>query len=50
MRQGRVFRPSVDIYLNYWLVMRRHEEVPAGDVFQVFRDHARDYTNTEGLV
>ena len=50
VRQGRIFRPRVDIYLNYWLVMHRHEEVPAGNVFQVFRDHARDYRDTEGIV
>ena len=50
VRQGRIFRPRVDIYLNYWLVMRRHAEVPAGDVFQVFRDHARDHRETEGSV
>ena len=50
VRQGRIFRPRVDIYLNYWLVMRRHEEVPAGDVFQVFRDHTREYRTTEGPV
>ena len=43
VRQGRIFRPRVDVFLNYWLVMRRHEEVPANEVFKVFTDHARGY-------
>ena len=42
MRQGRITRPRVDVFLNYWLVMRTHEEVQTGDVFKVFHRHAEE--------
>ena len=37
--QGRLLRPRVDAFLNFWLVMRRQHEVAANDVFSVFRRH-----------
>ena len=37
--QGRLLRPRVDAFLNFWLVMRRQQEVAANDVFSVFRRH-----------
>ena len=43
VRQGRIFRPRVDVFLNYWLVMRRHDDVPTNDVFKVFREYAEEY-------
>ena len=37
--QGRIYRPRIDVFLNYWLVMRKCEEVKANDVFDVFRSY-----------
>ena len=37
--QGRLLRPRVDAFLNFWLIMRRQHEVAANDVFSVFRRH-----------
>jgi hypothetical protein len=39
VRQGRLFRPRIDIFLNYWLVMKRTREVPADRIFTKFRDY-----------
>ena len=36
--QGRLTRPRVDVLLNYWLVMRKKDDVPANRVFRSFRD------------
>jgi len=40
VRQGRLVRPRIDVYLNYWLTMRTTEEVQSSDVFRKFRDFA----------
>ncbi len=40
IRQGRIIRPRVDVFLNYWLVMRSRSEIPASDVFPRFREYA----------
>ena len=40
VRQGRLYRPRLDMLFNYWLAMRTGEEVPPSKVFDVFRDHA----------
>ena len=37
IRQGRLYHPRIDAFLNYWLVMRNREEVRADDGFSVFR-------------
>ncbi len=42
VRQGRLFRPRLDMLFNYWLVMRTSSEVPTPEVppskvFDVFR-------------
>ncbi|MCP4379956.1 MAG: DUF262 domain-containing protein [Hyphomicrobiales bacterium] len=37
VRQGRITRPRLDVYLNYWLIARSHDNVPAGEVFRNFR-------------
>lgn len=42
IQQGRLVRPRVDVFLNYWLVMRTLEEVVANDVFSVFRRYYGD--------
>lgn len=39
VRQGRLYRPGIDIFLNYWLVMKRTREVPADRIFTEFRDY-----------
>lgn len=36
VRQGRLTRPRIDVFLYYWLIMRRGEEVPTTNVFPVF--------------
>lgn len=40
--QGRVSRPRVDVFLNYWLVMRLGTEVPPTNVFPVFKEYVED--------
>lgn len=40
VRQGRLYRPRLDMLLNYWLAMRTSEEVPPSKVFDVFRAYA----------
>lgn len=37
VRQGRVVRPRIDAFLNYWLTMRTGEEVLTSEVFSAFR-------------
>lgn len=39
IRQGRIVRPRVDVFLNYWLMMRSKDEVPVNDVFSMFRQY-----------
>jgi hypothetical protein len=36
--QGRLYRPRIDVFLNYWLVMKLLREVPADRIFIDFRD------------
>ena len=39
VRQGRLFRPRLDMLLNYWLAMRTGSEVSPSRVFDVFRSY-----------
>lgn len=39
IRQGRIVRPRIDVFLNYWLVMRAQDEIAADQVFRRFRDY-----------
>ena len=39
IRQGRLYRPRIDVFLNYWLTMRTLQEVGATDMFLSFRRH-----------
>lgn len=39
VRQGRIVRPRLDVFLNYWLVMRTAEEVQAHEVFPKFKKY-----------
>ncbi len=36
--QGRLVRPRVDVLLNYWLVIRKKNDVAANQVFYTFRN------------
>ena len=38
--QGRLYRPRIDVFLNYWLTMKLLREVPSDRVFTDFRDRA----------
>ena len=40
VRQGRLFRPRLDMLLNYWLAMRTGSEISPTRVFDVFRSYA----------
>ena len=42
IQQGRLVRPRIDVFLNYWLIMRKRDEVTANDVFSVFRRYYED--------
>lgn len=48
--QGRLVRPRIDVFLNYWLVMRTREEVVANDVFSVFRRYYKDQNKAIGNI
>jgi len=37
---GRHQRDRLQLYLNYWLSMKRKEEVPASAIFRAFKEHA----------
>src|SRR5207248_10895292 len=38
IKQGRLFRPRIDVFLNYWLAMRLRHEVMSDRVFSDFRE------------
>ncbi|CAL9340034.1 hypothetical protein SUDANB95_00248 [Actinosynnema sp. ALI-1.44] len=38
LRQGRLNRPRIDVFLNYWLTMRLAHTVPSDKIFIGFRD------------
>lgn len=42
VRQGRLFRPRLDMLFNYWLAMRTGSEVSPSKVFDVFRSYVGD--------
>ena len=39
VRQGRIVRPRLDVFLNYWLVMETAKETRSHEVFPRFRLH-----------
>ncbi len=45
--QGRLYRPRIDVFLNYWLVMKLLREVPADRIFIDFRDQVAMSRATE---
>ena len=42
VRQGRLYRPRLDMLLNYWLAMRTGSEVSPSRVFDKFRSYVED--------
>jgi DNA-binding SARP family transcriptional activator len=38
--QGRLYRPRIDVFLNYWLIMRMASEVQTNDVFPKFKEYS----------
>ena len=42
IQQGRLVRPRIDVFLNYWMIMRTLDEVAANSVFSVFRRYFGD--------
>ncbi len=40
IRQGRLYRPRIDVLLNYWLTVHTSSEVQRSRVFDVFRSYA----------
>ena len=46
--QGRLVRSRVDIFLQYWLTMRRQDEVKAEHVFRVFAEYAKPQMSQAG--
>ena len=43
VRQGRLFRPRLDMLLNYWLAMRMASEVSPSRVFDMFRAYTEEH-------
>lgn len=46
IRQGRLMRSRIDIFVQYWLTMRRQEEVKTEDTFRVFVQYAEPLLNS----
>ena len=42
VRQGRLYRPRIDMLINYWLAMRKESEVAPTNLFRDFRTYASD--------
>ncbi len=42
VKQGRLTRPRIDMFLDFWLELQAASEVPAHDVFPQFRRHLKD--------
>lgn len=47
--QGRLRRPRVDVFLNYWMVTRTREDVTADNVFSKFRAYAEEEMNSKPI-
>ena len=41
--QGRLYRSRIDLFLQYWLTMRRREEIPTDALFARFKAHSKEY-------
>ena len=40
--QGRLYRSRIDLFLQYWLTMRRREEIPTDAVFGRFKSYSNE--------
>lgn len=47
--QGRLLRPRVDVFINYWLMMRTGQEVATARVFDRFREYAKRDESVEAV-
>lgn len=47
VRQGRLMRSRIDVFLQYWLTMMRQDEVKADRLFPVFVDIATPHFSTK---
>ena len=45
--QGNALRPRIDAFLNFWLTMRRQNEIAHNDVFAVFRRYFSTSGNSD---
>ena len=50
IRQGRLVRPRIDVFLNYWLIMRTADEVSSDDVFAAFRRYVESGHSVEHVI
>ncbi|MEL4356680.1 MULTISPECIES: GmrSD restriction endonuclease domain-containing protein [unclassified Luteococcus] len=51
VRQGRLNRPRIDLFLTHWLVMKLGRELPSDRIFAEFRDRiSKDVVNVEDLM
>lgn len=41
VHQGRLTRPRLDVFLNYWLIMRLADEVPSHQLFTKFQGYTK---------
>ena len=48
--QGRLVRPRVDVLLNYWLVIRKKDDVAANQVFSTFRNEFNESGESIGAI
>lgn len=42
VRQGRLRRPRIDVFVMYWLVMKLGREIASDRIYTAFRDYARN--------
>ena len=47
IRQGRLVRPRIDVYLSYWLTMRTVTDIQSARFFPKFREYAEGRRITE---
>lgn len=48
IKQGRLTRSRVDIFLQYWLTMRRQDEVKVENTFRIFAEYAEPLMASAG--
>lgn len=46
VRQGRLNRPRIDVFLQHYLTMKTSDEVPATHLFTVFKEHSETDTSS----